>query len=317
MRVASRIPFGDRKTGEIELRKKYFFAFEGKRTEAIYFTGLFRKYQKLSETPFLFDVIIFARTKEHDGYSHPKKVLSLVSNVFQQNCLHEFGCTYRELIEGYISYMQSELNSRVKKLVFNKGQKIVSSLHFEINDVIDQSEAKKVLQRLEKYCEEELTITGGADNVRAVFLEIQRDDLIYDKDIDSICLIVDRDKNSFFDYQFDAVCEECSKEGYRLFVTNPCFEFFLLLHKTDGKEYSSEELRENKKEKGKTFVERMLESHVKEYKKERFSFNLFQDQIGTALKNAKHYASELQDIKTYPGTNLPELIEELFQRISE
>jgi len=31
MRVSSRIPFGDRKTGESKRRKKYFFAFEGEK----------------------------------------------------------------------------------------------------------------------------------------------------------------------------------------------------------------------------------------------------------------------------------------------
>ena len=35
MRIASRIPFGDRRTGESKLREKYFFAFEGKKTEGI------------------------------------------------------------------------------------------------------------------------------------------------------------------------------------------------------------------------------------------------------------------------------------------
>ena len=317
MRVVSRIPFGDRRTGEIELRKKYFFAFEGKRTEVIYFTGLFRKYQKLSKTPILFEVIIFARTKEHDGHSHPIKVLELLSKFLHGDCLHESECTYRELIEGYISYMQSELDPSVKKLVFQKGQKILSLLHLSANDVIGQKEAKKVLERLEEYCEEQLTITGGANNVRAVFLEIQRDDLTYDKDIDSVCLIVDRDKKSFSGNQYDAVYAECIKEGYRLFVTNPCFEFFLLLHKTDGKKYSSKELFENKKEGEKTFVERMLGTYVRGFKKEKFSFELFQDEIEIALKNAKYYADDLQEIKTSPGTNLPELIEELLQLMSE
>jgi len=143
------------------------------------------------------------------------------------------------------------------------------------------------------------------------------DDLTYDKEIDSVCLIVDRDKKSFFDYQYDAVYKECNKEGYLLFVTNPCFEFFLLLHKTDGKKYSSEDLIENKKEKEKTFVERMLEAYIKGYKKEKFSFELFQDDIEMALENARYYADNLHDIKTSPGTNLPELMGELLQLISE
>ena len=45
-----------------------------------------------------------------------------------------------------------------------------------------------------------------------------------------------------------------------------------------------------------------------------FSFELFQDEFEIALKNARYYAEDLQDIKRSPDTNLPELIKELLQQ---
>ncbi|HAE42240.1 MAG TPA: hypothetical protein DCG34_04885 [Clostridiales bacterium] len=317
MRVTSRIPFGDRRTGESKLRKKYFFAFEGKRTEGIYFTGLLRKYQRLSNNPILFEVIMFARAKVHDGESHPQKIFSLLSKCLQSNTIGDSECTYRDLLEGYLSYTQMELSrGYLKAKVFRAGQKILSSRHLKEDDLIDQDSAKFVLEELEDFCEEHLTIKGGIENVRAVFIEIQRDDLVFDKVIDDVCLIVDRDKGSFFESQYDAVYAGCIQAGYRLFVTNPCFEFFLLLHKTDCKEYSQQELLDNEKEQKKTFVERKLKGYVPDYKKEKYSFESFEKEVETALNNAKNYACDLGDLKSLPGSNLPELIEELLQRMS-
>jgi len=312
MRVVSRIPFGDRRTGESKLRKKYFFAFEGKESEGIYFKGLLRKYQKLSKNPVLFEVIMFARTKIHDGESHPQKVFSLVLKCLQGDTISETDCTYRDLLEGFFSYYQTELSKgKVKSIAFRAGQKILSARHLKEDTFINQDEAKIVLEKLEEYCEEHLTIKGGAVNVRAVFLEIQRDDIVFDKEIDDVCLIVDRDKGSFFEHQYDAVCNDCLQAGYRLFVTNPCFEFFLLLHKTDGKEYSQRELLDNKKVKKKTFAERKLKDYVTDYKKEKYSFESFEGEVEIALINAKHYATDLGDLKSLPGSNLPGLVQEL------
>ena len=318
MRIASRIPFGNRMTDERKPRKKYFFAFEGQLTEGIYFNGLLRKYQSLSKNPVLFEVIIFARTKVHDGESNPKNIFELLKKCMQDNTLGDSVCTYRDLLEGFFSYYQTELSrGSLKALAFQAGQKILSSSHLKEGDVIDKDAAKVVLEKLEDYCDKYLTIKGGVENVQAVFLEIQRDDIVFDKEIDDVCLIVDRDKGSFFDHQYDIVNKGCALAGYRLFVTNPCFEFFLLLHKTTAKQYSQQELIDNVKVNNQTFVERKLKNYVKGYKKEKYSFESFQDDVETVLINTKNYASGLDDLKSLPGSNLSELIQELLQLMAD
>jgi len=261
---------------------------------------------------------MFARTKVHDGESHPQRILPLLSECLQGTAIGDSECTYRDLLEGYFSYNQTELSrGSVKAIAFRSGQQILSSLHLKESDFIEQDVARNVLEKLEEFCEEHLTIKGGAENVRAVFLEIQRDDIVYDKEIDAVCLIVDRDRRNFFEPQYDAVYADCLRAGYRLFVTNPCFEFFLLLHKTDCKEYSQQELLDNVKFRKKTFVERELKRYVTDYKKEKYSFESFEREVETALANAENYTCDLGDLKSLPGSNLPELIQELLQQMAD
>ena len=58
--------------------------------------------------------------------------------------------------------------------------------------------------------------------------------ITYDENIDKICLVIDRDKDSFIstpnNRQYEYVVKTCKKKGFGLYVTNPCFEFWLLLH---------------------------------------------------------------------------------------
>lgn len=52
----------------------------------------------------------------------------------------------------------------------------------------------------------------------------------YDKRLDELWLVIDRDDWDHND--LDSVAAECTRYGYRLAVTNPKFEFWLLLHQT-------------------------------------------------------------------------------------
>lgn len=76
MRVASRIAFGERKSGIRDPRRRYFLAFEGKITEHRYFKGLIGKIQRESLSFPLVEVILFARKDEHNGHSNPSQVVN-------------------------------------------------------------------------------------------------------------------------------------------------------------------------------------------------------------------------------------------------
>lgn len=69
----------------------------------------------------------------------------------------------------------------------------------------------------------------------------------YFPSVDHLCIIADRDLHSFFETQYDTLAENCLAEGIDLFISNPCFELWLLMHYSDLIEYNKTKLLENKK----------------------------------------------------------------------
>ena len=84
---------------------------------------------------------------------------------------------------------------------------------------------------LEKLAEKE-KIINVAEHISEI-LQIQ--ELTYAEGFDKICLIVDRDPLSFSEEQYDQVVQICKERQIDFYVTNPCFEFWLLLHFPDHK----------------------------------------------------------------------------------
>lgn len=135
-------------------------------------------------------------------------------------------------------------------------------------------------------------------------------DISFDKDLDKICFIVDRDK--YPKERYDEVIEICKKEKYFLFVTNPCFEFWLLLHFIDCININQAELKKNKRQTNScTFIEKELSGHLKSYKNKRFRFDDIKNRINQALQNVKKYCTDNEGLEFQLGSSLGGLIKEL------
>ncbi|WP_419905431.1 RloB family protein [Kiloniella sp.] len=61
---------------------------------------------------------------------------------------------------------------------------------------------------------------------------------------DELCLVIDRDKQSWDEAQISEVATLCGQKQYLLALSNPCFEVWLLLHLKCPTEYSEEKLAE-------------------------------------------------------------------------
>ena len=55
-------------------------------------------------------------------------------------------------------------------------------------------------------------------------------DVTYSSDVDSLNMVVDRDRDSFTEEQYDKVVEFCKKNNVNLYVSNPSFELWLYMH---------------------------------------------------------------------------------------
>lgn len=142
---------------------------------------------------------------------------------------------------------------------------------------------------------------------------LENDKFIYDKDIDKVCFVVDRDKQNFKSEQYDEFIEKCNSYEYYAYVTNPTFELFLLMHSNKIFEYEEELLLENKKvNKNKRFLEIQL-SNIFSCNKRNIDFNKFKNRIKIAITNEKEFCENISELKDKLGSNVGVLLNEMMK----
>ena len=72
----------------------------------------------------------------------------------------------------------------------------------------------------------DLNVASDPLQILNTFVELQN----FSKDFDQILILIDRDGQSFKPWQYDQVIAISEEQGYKLGITNPCFELFLFLH---------------------------------------------------------------------------------------
>ena len=114
---------------------------------------------------------------------------------------------------------------------------------------------------------------------------------------DEYCIIVDRDERSFTEEQVEAVIASCDDEHFRLVITNPCFEFWLLLHFDVNRETILECIRDGTLKLELSRHSRINEGRIDEVRDYTFA-------LGTARIKLKDYAEDLDLLKrpTSSGT---------------
>lgn len=232
---------------EDRTRKKYFLVFEGNRTEGIYFNAINELKDKIGINP-LIEIISIERTYTEEGWSHPKKILEQLLKDLKE--IENGELSYKTLIDKimWIIIEDEKFSSKILKEI--SPEEIIEDIKNEIESL------DNIVENIEEDCEFFLnmiikkfflTIEEIPNILETVLKNIENEQITYSEDIDKMCLIVDRDKKSFKEEQYNYVKEECKKKNFKFFVTNPCFEFWLLLHFDEVHSINREELLENKR----------------------------------------------------------------------
>lgn len=286
---------------ERKCKKKYIFVFEGEKTEKQYFEGIYNYKDDLG-IDSLIDIEILER--------------------------------YDETMSNQLSVVKS-LDDYIKQtLLMQKNQKIIKE---EIITIINSSDIEeygikdKILKLLNEYIVDnnyEKNIYNFINAVNNIILDSEQnidiliDDikalkerLEYDHQIDEVCIIIDRDKGSFKQSQYNEVVTICKENNYNLGISNPCFEFWLLLHLSNCKEYDIEDIGINRKvSKSKRFLERKLADKLNgSYNKSNIKFEQFKDNINTAIENEKLYELDIKKLESNVGTRVGLIIENMMQ----
>ena len=301
-------------SNEDRTRKKYFLVFEGNRTEEIYFNAINELKDKIGINP-LIEIISIERTYTEEGWSNPKKILEQLLKDLEE--IENGRISYKTLVDKIIEIiMENEkFFSKISKEISSK--EIIEDIKNEIESLDD------IVENIEEDCEIFLdiiikklffTIEEIPNILETILKNIKNEQITYSEDIDKMCLIVDRDKKSFKEEQYNYVKEECKKKNFKLYVTNPCFEFWLLLHFDEVHLINKEELLENKRASSKV---RFVESELKKYfpyNKNKYNAELLIEKIDLAIENEKKFCENVEELKDKLGSNIGLLIKELKEK---
>ena len=200
---------------QITPRKIYFISVEGVATEVEYLQGLSDYRTELSINALVNIEVLRRKTK--DGYSAPEQVI--------------------ELLEEYLSLREAgnDIFPDIPDEIKNNFSPDFIQLYIETPGSISPKERNRFELALRK---------TGYDLAYRKYLSK------YTSNFDEFCILIDRDAGSHSSEDMNFILQYCKEKKYRCFITNPCFEFWLLLHFSDVYEEYSDQLdliRENKK----------------------------------------------------------------------
>ena len=246
-------------------------------------------------------------TKDED------KIKSIILNSVGNLKDVEFEYAYKELIlsdcDALRLILPRILRGLNEKNHYVAGSIDISSLKFEDGSVIISTVGELACKKLNENASRQISVMINEE----IGLNYE---ITFDKEIDFLCLVVDRDVESFTDSQFDDVYNTCQEKNFRFLISNPNFEFWLLLHFDNVMELELEKIKKNEKinlgsKSSIRYIPNELRKRLGKYKKNRYDAESLVHNINKAIKNEKEFCETLPDLKEKIGSNIGLFIEEL------
>lgn len=293
-----------------ESKKRYFLIFEGASTEKIYFETLENKRDDVG-IDLLIELVPIIRSYSEDGWSNPKKILDRIIANLEEEETGQF--TYESLLNRIMDYLYDEKILTTSKVqahalwgILKEGcEKILKRC---LNDNVDN--LVEDCNKLTEYLNQESDVVNIVDDISDI---IRASNITYDNRFDEICLIVDRDKESFLatseNNQYAYVLETCREKGFGFYVSNPCFEFWLLLHFDEVFDLDRDKLLENPQATAKRrYTEHELRKLLPEYSKEEYKSIKLVLNVDKAVENEHRFCEDIEKIQNELGSNIGVLI---------
>lgn len=102
---------------------------------------------------------------------------------------------------------------------------------------------------------------------------------------DELCMVIDRDKQSWTEAELATVAQQCAQKQFLLALSNPAFEFWLILHLKDLNAYSEEEKAELLKNKNQ-YLKKELKVLLTSFNPSKLDFDDFWHHINLAIQRA-------------------------------
>lgn len=292
-----------------EAKKKYFLVYEGECTEDRYFKAAELLRKEIGINP-LIELVPIIRSYSEMGWSNPKKIVDRICKNVDESASGSI--SYETLLNWIMEYFQEEelfKNNREFEKYFWATLLTISQdvMHVGLQDTIFnlKDSCKQILDLLKEK-------TGLHTLVTDINHIIGKCNITYAAEFDKVCFIVDRDRDSFIESQYDKVLEICRERKFGLYLSNPCFEFWLLLHFDDVDELDNEKLLENPFVTGKhKYAEHELRKRIRGYNKSHYNALKLVEKVDIAIVNEKGYCEDIEQLKNKIGSNVGILITEL------
>ena len=259
----------------------------------------------------LIKLIPIIRSYSVDGWSNPKKILDrVIENLEESRTNHISYETLLNRIMDYFYEMKIISASKVQSRIIWKAMcRICEEKYFKkLDSYVDDIE--KSCSLILKTLQEEYELDHVISDISNI---IKEGGFTYAEGFDKICLIIDRDRESFVssskNNQYKYVVDKCEEMGFGLYVTNPCFEFWLLLHFDKVFELDRDKLLENPKVTAKRrYVEQELRKIYPGYKKASYRAEELVKAIDHAIDNEKKFCEDIVNLENTIGSNIGRLI---------
>lgn len=258
------------------IKRVVFLSVEGEVTERRYFEFV----RESRETLGIKSVVEIHVLRRGDSSSSPEKVVELLENYLEVRNNNDF-------------------LAEVDKLELKHYDKEFIHKYLEAPDTIDVKEKRQFEGFLK---EEQLDLTyllflnkfKGSDN----------------GENDVFGIVIDRDAGNHSPENMARIFDECDEKGYRCFLTNPRFEFWLLLHVADVKSEYPDELEKMLDLNDETVDKHLLEKTGGGKKIQRKIFDTyFLPNIDTAIERANGLCTSRNELLDQLGSTLGELFE--------
>ncbi len=292
-RLSTRSPADARASDSesMQPKLKIFFVVEGAETESIYLNSFISKFENKAIGKFIV-LNRLDRSKSH------QKAVTLQIESFIKAC-KDLDPQHISILNDFIEILKSPLlnESELEQTLLNLKQ---SPIPKNILDLLILDNSKESILHI--YALESIITLQS-----------------YEKDFDKVCILIDRDKQSFKENQYDDVLKICEINNFKLGISNPSFELFLFLHFNNLLEYDNTKILENKKistsKKAPKYMEKILKDYLHQnlslsFNKNNYDADKFVSQFHNVSENisVSGLSTCIVELKNCIGTSVYETL---------
>lgn len=206
------------------------------------------------------------------------------------------------------------LNPKSKYYIIPEGEKTEIQYFLGIRDNAREININSLIEVIPiENDDEELGQSHPIRKITNFNEDIENNKFLYDKEIDKVCFVIDRDLQNFSEQQYDNFLKMCKDYNYKVYVSNPTFELFLLLHDDKIFDIDKTAMLENRRvSNSKRFLEVKL-SEIFGCNKKNINFEKFKVNIKKAINNEKQFEENLINLKHNLGSNVGTLLDEMIE----